>query len=128
MWSYVIISALIVFLILAILAAIIGRGDRAKMKKTGKYPKGHFISQWMAMGLVISLPFGIAFENISLGLPIGLLLGLAIGTSIENKMKKQGKIRPLTKEEKKRQKIVSIAAIIIFVILAIVSVIPLFLR
>ena len=77
-----------------------------------RYPEGHFIGQGMAFGIAfgggIGVPLGIAIGNpafFGLGLPIGLSIGSAIGYSFEKKAKAEGKIRPLTKEEKRKQKI-----------------------
>jgi len=41
---------------------------------------------------------------IGIGPAIGVAFGLALGSSIEAKYKKEGKIRLLTEEEKKRKK------------------------
>lgn len=82
------------------------------MKKTEKYPEGHFIGMWMAIGMLIfsgiGIPLSIATGNpglIGIGPALGVAFGLSIGAGIEEKMKREGKIRPLTKEEKKRKKI-----------------------
>ena len=81
------------------------------MKQKEKYPEGHFVNQWMAigisLGLLFGMPLGLAVGNpglFGIGIPIGLAIGLAIGQSLENKYKEQGLIRPLTKEEGKRKK------------------------
>jgi len=80
------------------------------MKK--KYPEGHFIGQWMAIGIAIFSGFGVALSAstgnsglLGIGPAIGVAFGLAVGQSIENKYKKKGMIRPLTKKEKKRKHI-----------------------
>jgi len=85
-----------------------------------KYPKGHFVGMWMGIGTAIfsglGIPVSIATGNIGLigiGPALGVAFGLAIGSSIEAKYKKEGKIRPLTEEEKKRKKIGIIAGIVI---------------
>jgi len=81
-------------------------------KKNEKYPEGHFVGMWMAIGVGIGagmgIPLGIAIGNpgiFGLGLPVGLALGLAIGSSIEAKYRKEGRLRPLTREEKKKKKL-----------------------
>ena len=81
-------------------------------EKNEKYPEGHFVGLWMAVGVAvgagIGIPLSLAMGNpglIGIGLPIGLAIGLAIGSSIEAKYKKEGKLRPLTLEEKKRKKL-----------------------
>ena len=76
-----------------------------------KYPEGHFLQMWMAIGIAIfsglGIPLSIITENtgfIAIGPAIGVAVGLAIGQSIENKYKKDGRIRPLTESEQKRKK------------------------
>jgi uncharacterized oligopeptide transporter (OPT) family protein len=78
-----------------------------------KYAEGHFIGLGIAFGLLFGLPLSLAIGNPGL-IGIGLPIGLAIGIAVEEKYKKEGKIRPLTKEEKKTQKTLTIAGIIIF--------------
>jgi len=76
--------------------------------KENTYPEGHFLGIWMGIGIAIS--FVIVFlcivtDNpgfIGIGPAIGVSFGLAIGSAIENKYKKEGKIRPLTESEIKR--------------------------
>lgn len=50
---------------------------------------------------------------IGIGPAIGVAFGLALGSSIEAKYKKEGKIRLLTEEEKKRKKIGIIVGIVV---------------
>ena len=93
-----------------------------------KYPEGHFIGKGMAIGIAIGAGIGVPLSSaignpgmISIGLPIGLVLGLAMGKKWEEKAKKEGKIRPLTKKEKSKKKIglyLGIGALIVGVILA----------
>ncbi len=72
-----------------------------------KYPEGHFISMYMAifmpLGLIYGLILGPSFYGMGLG--IGLVMGIAVGTAIEVKYKKEGKIRPLTKNEKRKRRV-----------------------
>ena len=85
-----------------------------------KYPEGHFIGMWMGIGIaifsVLGIPLSIATENpgfIGIGPALGVAFGLAIGQSIENKHKREGRIRPLTKSEKKGKKNAVFAGILI---------------
>ncbi|NVK49959.1 MAG: hypothetical protein HWE09_09335 [Cyclobacteriaceae bacterium] len=59
-------------------------------KKT--YPKGYFI----IMGMLLGLPFGIAF-SLAIGsfafVGTGMAIGLPIGIALEEKYKKEGRIR-----------------------------------
>lgn len=96
-------AALVLFGIVAIAALfLLKRKELGKAPADGKYPKGHFINQGIAIGIPLGLPIGLAMGNISLGLPIGLAIGYAIGLSMEEKNK--DKIRPLTPEEEERKK------------------------
>lgn len=88
-----------------------------------KYPEGHFVGMWMTIGVGIlsglGIPLSIVTGNsgfIGVGPALGVALGLAIGSSIEAKHKKEGKIRPLTEQERKRKKIAIIAGLIILLI------------
>ncbi len=89
-----------------------------------QYPEGHFVGMWMALGIAIfsglGIPLSIVTGNhglIAIGPGAGVALGLAIGSAIEAKYKKEGKIRPLTEEEKKRKKIVLTIGVVVLVIL-----------
>jgi hypothetical protein len=92
-------------------------------EKDKKYPEGHFKKLWMGIGIAIFSMFGIplsiatgSYGFIGIGPAIGVSFGLAIGQSIENKYKKEGKIRPLTEEEQNRKKIGVLAGIFILTI------------
>ena len=103
-------------------------------KNDEKYPEGHFVGMWMLIGIAIGagigIPLGIVIGNpglFGIGLPIGLALGLAIGSSIEAKCKKEGKIRALTEEEKRKRKIFVIAGISVVVLGLVIFLLRLFL-
>lgn len=92
-------------------------------EKDKKYPEGYFVGKWMGIITVIfsglGIPLSLVTENpgfIGVGPAIGVSLGLAIGQSIEDKHKKEGKIRPLTKEEKKKKKMLILALLAMLVI------------
>ncbi|MBN2330855.1 MAG: hypothetical protein JXC85_03500 [Candidatus Aenigmarchaeota archaeon] len=80
------------------------------VKKDGKYPEGHFLGMWTAIGIAVfaatGIPLSIATGNpgfIGVGPALGVAIGLSIGQAMEDKHKKEGRIRPITKEEKKRK-------------------------
>jgi hypothetical protein len=86
-----------------------------------KYPEGHFIGMWMGIGIAIfsglGIPLSIATKNygfMGIGPALGVAFGLSIGQAIENKYKKENRIRPLTEEEKKRKKFAVMAGLAIF--------------
>jgi len=90
-------------------------------KNKEKYPEGHFVGMWIGIGIAIFSGVGVSLSVamripglIGIGPAIGVAFGAAIGQSIETKFKKEGKIRPLTKEEKKKRKILVIAGISVF--------------
>lgn len=97
-----------------------------KKDKNKKYPEGHFIWVWMAIGIVIfsviGIPLSIVTGNLGLigiGPALGISIGLSIGAAIEEKMKKAGRIRLLTKKERKSRQI-AVAVGIIFLLLGVV--------
>ena len=101
--------------------------------KNKKYPEGHFLGMWMGIGIVIfsgfGIPLSIATKNyglIGIGPALGVAFGLSIGQAIENKYKKENKIRPLIEEEKKRKKIAVMAGLAMFILGIIVFLLHLF--
>ena len=92
-------------------------------KNNEKYPEGHFVGMWMGIGIAIftgiGVPLSVALKIpglIGMGPAIGVAFGLALGQSIESKHKKEGKIRPLTEDEKKKRKRLVIAGICVLVL------------
>ena len=92
-------------------------------KNNKKYPEGHFVGMWMGIGIAIfsgvGVPLSIALKIpglIGIGPAIGVAFGLALGQSLESKYKKEGKIRPLTEDEKKKRRILVIAGISVFLL------------
>ena len=90
-------------------------------EKNKKYPEGHFMGLWIGISLAIFtggwLPICIILENpglMGIGPALGMAVGVAIGQSIEEKYKNQGKIKPLTKKEKKTRKATVIIGIMVF--------------
>lgn len=100
-----------------------------------QYPEGHFVRMWMGIGIAIftgvGVPIALATGNpglIGIGPAIGISIGLAIGSGIESKYKKEGKIRPLTEEEKKRKKLAITIGVISLVALSLVGLLFFLLR
>ncbi len=92
-------------------------------KNNEKYPEGHFLGMWMGIGIAlfsgIGVPLSIALKIpglMRIGPAIGVALGLSIGQSIESKYRKEGRIRPLTEDEKKKRKMLVIAGISVLVL------------
>ena len=86
-----------------------------------KFPEGHFVSQYMAIFMPLGIIWGILIEPafIAVGVAIGFVIGLVVGTSLEERYKNQGLIRPLTKQEQDKKKIVLKIAPIIGIIVAV---------
>jgi hypothetical protein len=104
-------------------------------ENTKIYPEGHFVRMWMGIGIAVfsafGIPLSIATENpgfIGIGPALGVSIGLAIGSSIEAKYKREGRIRPLTEEEKKRKKIAIIIGVVSLVVLSLLGLLFLLLR
>ena len=70
--------------------------------KTGKHPKGYYLSKGLAIGIPLGIPFGLIIDNIAIGIPIGVAIGSAIGSAWEKKH--ENELRPLTKEEEELKK------------------------
>ena len=91
-------------------------------KNNRKYPEGHFLGMWMGIGIAlfsgIGVPLSVALKNpglLGIGPALGIAIGLSVGQSIESKYKKEGKIRPLTEDEKKKRRRLVIAGICVLI-------------
>ena len=80
-----------------------------------KYPEGYFIGIGIALGIPMGLPLAITTGNFGL-MGIGIPIGVAIGVGLEEKYKKEGRIRSLTEKEKKRQRFGVIAGLVTLVL------------
>jgi hypothetical protein len=83
-----------------------------------QYREGHFIGLWigisMAIFTLITIAFGFISETfimIGIGPAIGVAIGVSVGVAVEDKYKKEGKIRPQTKQEKKRMLIIVLSGV-----------------
>jgi len=102
-------------------------------KNNEKYPEGHFLGMWMGIGIAIfsgiGVPLSIALRTpglLGIGPAIGIAFGLSVGQSIESKYKKEGKIRPLTEDEKKKRRKLVIAGICVLILGLLVFLLRLF--
>ena len=93
-----------------------------------QYPEGRFVGMWMGIGIAIftgvGVPIAFATGNpglLGIGPALGVSIGLSIGSGIEAKYKKEGKIRPLTEEERKRKKIAIIIGVISLAALSLIG-------
>lgn len=76
--------------------------------KDKKYPEGYFIGIGIALGVLFGIPLAFSLENMAY-IGTGFPIGLAIGIALEEKYKKEGRIRPLNENKKKTRKIGLIA-------------------
>lgn len=88
----------------------------------GKYPKGHWMSIGMCIGIALGcIPSlaGILFDEMSsfvaFGPAIGCALGVAIGSALEQKHKAE--LRPLTEEEQRRRFRLTLVALVVLALL-----------
>ena len=80
-----IILPIIIFILIGIAAIFAARQRQKEIKKTGKYPEGHWMNRGIAIGICIGIPMGVAMGNIALGSAIGVVMGAAIGTALKTK-------------------------------------------
>ena len=103
-------------------------------KHDEKYPEGHYVGMWMGIGIAlfsgIGVPLSIALKIpglMGIGPALGVAVGLSVGQSIESKYKREGKIRPLTEDEKKKRKMLVFAGISVLILGVLVFLLTLFL-
>lgn len=67
-----------------------------------RHPKGYWVGIGISIGIAIGAALGPIFDNFGAGIGIGVAIGTAIGAALEQK--NQHNLRPLTEQEKIRQK------------------------
>ena len=79
------------------------------MNAGGKqYPEGHFKWKGMAVGMPFGIPIGLAIGGpafLGVGVCAGMCLGLAAGSAVESKYRSDGRVRPMTEEERRRKRL-----------------------
>lgn len=75
------------------------------------YPEGHFVARWMGIGIAmfsgVGVALSVATDNpglIGIGPAIGVGVGLAIGAGVEERYKREGRIRPASPEDHRRKR------------------------
>ena len=106
------ITSIIVLLILALGVVFVLFSKKPKKESSGKVPEGTYIGTGMALGAGIGVALG--------SIPIGVGIGFVLGFGMEQRAKQEGKLRPLTDVEKKRQKYavlvgLSVLALLVFI-------------
>jgi heme/copper-type cytochrome/quinol oxidase subunit 2 len=80
-----VILPIIIFILIGIVAIFAVKHRQKEIKKTGKYPEGHWMSRGIAIGIPLGIPIGVAMGNIALGPAIGVVIGVAIGAALKSK-------------------------------------------
>ncbi|MEZ5334725.1 MAG: hypothetical protein R2741_05545 [Methanolobus sp.] len=75
---------------------------REEYKATGKYPRGHYMGQGLAIGIAIGIPIAFVLGNIFFGYMAGLIMGTLLGSYLEKKH--ENELRPLTHRERELRK------------------------
>lgn len=88
----------VLIVLFGVVAIYVSRETRAETRRTGQYPRGHYMSQGMGIGIAIGAAIGLSMENIAVGIPIGVAIGAGIGASREKKHAQE--LRPMTEREK----------------------------
>jgi drug/metabolite transporter (DMT)-like permease len=71
-------------------------------KNERKHRQGYWMGIGMSIGIALGVAFGPAFDNFGVGIGIGVAIGAGIGSTLEQRHKDD--LRPLTEQEKVRQK------------------------
>ncbi|MBP1908027.1 hypothetical protein [Methanolobus bombayensis] len=120
-YSLILIIILLILLVGLLMSYFAFKLKKEEYNRTGKYPRGHYMGQGLAIGIAIGIPIALILENIFYGYMIGLILGTFLGS--RNEKKHENELRPLTpKERDLRKKMVLIfGALFIFGILMFVA-------
>jgi flagellar basal body-associated protein FliL len=110
-WTMLLVLALIIIIAIAAIPVFKIRQD--EYRRTGKYPKGHYMGMGMAIGMGAGVALGVAIGNIALGPALGLPIGVAIGAAMEQRHADE--LRPLTEKEQKLQRLAIIGGVVLLV-------------
>ena len=110
-WIMLLVLALIIIIAIAAIPVFKIRQD--EYRRTGKYPKGHYMGMGMAIGMGAGVALGVAIGNIALGPALGLPIGVAIGAAMEQRHADE--LRPLTEKEQKLQRLAIIGGVLLLV-------------
>jgi drug/metabolite transporter (DMT)-like permease len=95
-------------------------------KNERKHPKGYWMGVGISVGVAIGVALGPIFDNLGVGIGIGIALGSGIGASLEQRNKDN--LRPLTEQERTRQKRSIATGLALTTILAVFLIIVYFLQ
>lgn len=71
-------------------------------RNDSRHPKGYWVGIGISIGVAIGAALGPIFDNFGVGIGVGVAIGTALGTALEQRNKDN--LRPLTEQEKIRQK------------------------
>nr|WP_321496599.1 hypothetical protein [uncultured Methanolobus sp.] len=101
-YSILMIMVLVILLTGLVMSYFAFKLKREEYKSTGKYPRGHYMGQGLAIGIAIGIPVALVLNNIFLGYMIGLVIGTILGS--RNEKKHENELRPLTPKERELRK------------------------
>ena len=94
--------------------------------KDNRHPQGCWMGVGISLGVAIGAALGLALENTGAGIGVGIAIGAGIGASLEQRNKDN--LRPLTEEEKQRQKRSITIGLVTVAILAVLLAVVYFLQ
>lgn len=97
-FNFVLIIILVLLLAGLVMSYFAFKLKREEYKRTGKYPRGHYMGQGLAIGIAIGIPIALMLNNIFIGYMAGLILGTILGSFNEKKHIEE--LRPLTPKER----------------------------
>jgi heme/copper-type cytochrome/quinol oxidase subunit 2 len=109
----IIVIGLLVIGLLALLVLYL-RKNNLGANMDGMHPQGFGLSMGISIGAGFGVALGTALKNLGLGIAIGVTIGIVFGGVWEYRNK--DKIRPLTEQEKKVQRLGIILGIIMLLI------------
>lgn len=76
-----------------------------------EYPEGQLVAMWIGIGIALFAGVGVVFATatdnpglIGIGPALGVAVGAGIGTGLQNKARREGRIRELAPTERRRQR------------------------
>ena len=101
-FNFVMVIILVLLLAGLLMSFFAFKLKREEYKNTGKYPRGHYMGQGLAIGIAIGIPIAIVLDSIFAGYMVGLVIGTLIGSNMEKKHEHE--LRPLTQRERELRK------------------------
>lgn len=109
----VIVFGLLVLGLLVLVVWLMRKNDPGT-EMEGMHPPGYGVGIGISIGAGFGVALGMAMKNLGLGIGIGVALGVALGGVWEQRNK--DKVRPMTEQEKKAQRLGILLGIILLLI------------